>query len=334
MNLNSARVESRRALRFLLTILALFAAPLVASIDAKLAVANAPACLREGDELWEVSSRCLPDLEKCTTVSLVNFRVARYQAGCWQASDESQLSASFSAAPMMRTIVYAHGNWMTAENTRGRGSYVYTRVAQRAFEPVRFIIYSWPSQRDGRPIRDVYEKADRSNTDTFYFAHFLNRVPLETPLGILAFSFGGRVVCGGLHMVNGGQLEGRVAPAWPAPRLVRVSMLAPAFDRTWLASNQTYGLAMNSIDSLVNIYNSQDPVLRRFRFINRVDRLTSPIAAGFLGLSDPRATQPLQSDQRIRQYDCGPDVGSSHDEMNYYENCCAYNFAIENVLGR
>ena len=330
MNLKYAQVETPRLLRYLLFILSV----LLAAAPGQVVLANGSVCLREGDELWEVSSRCLPDLEKCTTINTVNFQVARYQAGCWQPSEEPELMASFNAAPVMRTIIYAHGNWMTAENTRGRGSYVYQRVAQRASEPVRFIIYSWPSQRDGRPIRDVYEKADRSNTDTFYFAHFLSRIPMESPLGILAFSFGGRVVCGGLHMANGGQLEGRMAPAWPGARVVRVSMLAPAFDRTWLAVNQPYGLAMNSIESLVNIYNSQDPVLRRFRFINRVDRLTTPVAAGFLGLSDPRATMPLQSDQRIRQFDCGPDVGSSHDEMNYYQNCCAYNVALDNVLGR
>ena len=330
MTLFLARVATHQAARWLLASYWLAAV----LVSGQVARAASPVCVREGDELWEVSSRCLPDLEPCTMLNDVHFRVSRFDLGCWQPSDESQLQTSFAAAPFMRTVVYAHGNWMTADNTRGRGSYIYQRTAQRAAEPVRFIIYSWPSQRDGRPIRDVYEKADRSNTDTFYFAHFLSRVPADTPLGIYAFSFGGRVACGGLHMVNGGRLEGRTSPVWENPRQVRVSMLAPAFDRTWLAANRQYGYAMNSIQALVNIYNSQDPVLRRFRFITRVDRITSPIAAGFMGLADPRATQPLQSDQRIVQFDCGPDVGSSHDEMNYYHKCCAFNNALDNVLGK
>ncbi len=70
-------------------------------------------------------------------------------------------------------------------------------------------------------------------------------------------------------------------------------------------------MAMQNVEELVNIYNSRDPVLRRFRFI---DRVTTPIAAGFSGLADPRATQPLQADARIAQYDCGEAVGTSHDE--------------------
>lgn len=294
--------------------------------------ANEPARLRAGDELWIVSSRCLPDLEKCSTMQPVKFEVRRFQCETnWAASDEAQLMASFDAMPTMRTVVYAHGNWMTADNTVGRGSYVYNRASQRAVEPIRFIIYSWPSQRDGRPLRDVYEKADRSNTDTYYFANLLSRIPESTPLGILGFSFGGRVVGGGLHMVAGGTLEGRTSPTWSTQRQIHVSFIAPAFDRTWLTSNREYGLAMKNVEELVNIYNSQDPVLRRFRFL---DRVTTPIAAGFSGLADPRATQPLQADARIAQYDCGGVVGTTHDEMNYYRKCNAYNCALDNVLGK
>ncbi len=132
-------------------------------------------------------------------------------------------------------------------------------------------------------------------------------------------------------MVRGGQFEGRHSSTWPSPRMVRVSLVAPAFDRTWLAEGREYAMAIESIDKLVNIYNSRDPVLRRFRFI---DRVTTPIAAGFSGLADPRATQPLQSDRRITQYDCQAAAGSSHDEMNYYRKCSAINNAIDNVLGK
>ncbi len=293
--------------------------------------ANEPPCLRPGDELWEVSSRCLPDLEKCTTISQITFRVSKFTCNGWQSSSDAELDGSFSSSPGTRTIIYTHGNWMTADNTRGRGSYVYNRVSQRANEPIRFIIYSWPSQRDGRPIRDVYEKAERSNTDTYYFAHLLSRVPAQSQLGILGFSFGGRVVGGGLHMVSGGSYEGRRSPVWTQARYVRVSFLAPAFDRTWLSEKREYGLALSHVQSLINIYNSKDPVLRRFRFL---DRVTTPIAAGFSGIADPRATEPLAEDSRIEQFDCGCDVGSSHDEMNYYRKCHAYTKAIDNVLGK
>lgn len=287
--------------------------------------------VRPGDEYWEISSRALPNLEPCTTISPVVFRVSTWDGCCWNASDTGQFQASFADRPTMRTVLYSHGNWMTYENSHARAAYVYSRVSQRANEPIRFIAYTWPSQRTGRPVRDVYEKADRSNTDTFYFAHLLSSLPEESPLGIIGFSFGGRVVCGGLHMVSGGRLEGRNSPVWTAPRQVRLGLIAPAFDRTWLVANHAYGEAIENVERVVNIYNSRDPVLRRFRFL---DRVSAPIAAGFTGLADPRATEPLRSDERIRQFDCCEAVGSSHDEMTYYQKCCHYNILIDNVLGK
>lgn len=331
MTITSFRPALHAAVRAFFLLVALLAANLPNTLPGAGARASSPCCLRPGDELWEVSSRCLPYLEPCVTINPVTFQVSQCTDQGWQSSDEGQLQASLTAAPLMRTVIYAHGNWMTAENARSRGTYVYRRAAQRAAEPVRFIIYSWPSQRDGRPVRDVYEKVDRSDVETVYFANLLTRIPSETPMGLMAFSFGARVACGGLHLVNGGQLEGRSSPVWQSQRHLHVSLIAPAFDRTWLAPGRPYGLAMNGMQSLVNVYNSRDPALRRFRFI---DRMSAPIAAGFTGLADPRATQPLQADVRISQYDCGADVGTSHDEMTYYERCCAYNIAIDNVLGR
>lgn len=287
--------------------------------------------VRPGDEYWQISSRGLPDLEPCSTLTPVTFRVSKWDGCRWIQSDQQQFTASFELRPTVRTVIYSHGNWMTYENGHCRATYVYGRVSQRAEEAIRFVAYTWPSQRTGRPVRDVYEKADRSNTDTYYFAHLLSSIPAESPLGIIGFSFGGRVVCGGLHMVSGGRLEGRNSPVWSTPRQVRLGLIAPAFDRTWLVANHPYGEAINSVDRVVNIYNSRDPVLRRFRFL---DRVSAPIAAGFTGLADPRATEPLRSDERIRQFDCSDAVGSSHDEMTYYQKCCHYNILIDNVLGK
>ncbi len=293
--------------------------------------ANATPVLRPGDEVWEVSSRCLPDLRCGEMLHPVSFRVSKFDCSGWTQSNDQELAASFDTNPGLRTVLYVHGNWMEMTNARGRGGYVYNRTSQSADEPIRFIMYSWPSQRDGGPLRDVYEKADRSDMDTYYFAELLSRIPAVTPLGVYAFSFGGRVAAGGLHMVSGGRFEGRTASVWSGQRMVRVSFLAPAFDNTWLAANRPYSMALNNVDSLVNVYNSRDPVLRRFRFI---DRVTAPIAAGFSGLADPRATQPLQADKKIRQYDCGNDVGNSHDEMNYYHKCCSFRHALNNLLGK
>ena len=53
---------------------------------------------------------------------------------------------------------------------------------------------------------------------------------------------------------------------------------ARAFDSSALAPGGKFSEAMKSIDHLVNLYNSRDPILRRFRFF---DRQNEPVAAGF-----------------------------------------------------
>jgi hypothetical protein len=297
----------------------------------ELACGNCP-WLRPGDEVYEVSSRSLPALPPCTTLSPVTFSVHRLEYDGWHAMNDATFTANLQATPAIRTVIYAHGNWMEYCNARERGSYVYKRLASRAEGPIRFIMYSWPSQRVTGPVRDILDKAERADVDTFYFSELLGRIPDQTPIGLLSFSFGARVICGGLHMANGGSLEGRRAlHPHPNRQEVRVSLIAPAFDRNWLGANQPYSMAIYNVESLINVYNSRDPALRRFRFI---DRFSTPIAAGFTGLNDPRATQPLAADARIRQYDCSADVGTSHDEMTYYRHCCYYNIAIDNVLGK
>ncbi|MFO1064365.1 MAG: hypothetical protein U0892_10925 [Pirellulales bacterium] len=287
--------------------------------------------LRSCDEVFEVSTRCLPTLPKCSTIEPVAFQVSKLDSSGWKSITDGEFQGHLDADPGRRTAIYVHGNWMEAGNARNRGTYVYNRLSQRCEEPLRVILYSWPSQRDGRPIKDVLEKAARADVETYYFAHLLSRLPKDSPLGILGFSFGARVVGGGLHLANGGSFHGRSLTGLVEREHVRVSVVAPAFDRNWLMHNQPYGMAIQNVDSLVNVYNSRDPVLRRFRFI---DSVTSPIAAGFSGLPDPRSTHPLAADAKIRQYDCSGCVGNSHDEMTYYRSCTYYNHAIDNVLGK
>ncbi len=83
---------------------------------------------------------------------------------------------------------------------------------------------------------------------------------------------------------------------------------------------------------MVNLYNSRDPVLRRFRFISR---LGDPIAAGFRGFGpiyDPRSTSPLTANDIIEQYDCGSLVGNSHNEKTYYFECSYFGKGVQNLL--
>lgn len=143
-------------------------------------------------------------------------------------------------------------------------------------------------------------------------------------------------MCGTLHLLSGGKLAGRCLPQAECDVRYRLSLYAPAFDRTALAPGGEYQLALKNVDKTVNLYNSSDPVLRRFKYI---DRSSKPIAAGFAGIlattfgadKETGSGNPLSGSTGIVQYDCRS-IGRSHYELNYY-SCSAMPTALKNVLG-
>jgi hypothetical protein len=282
--------------------------------------------LRPGDSVWEVSSRGLCG---CPTID-APFSVSQWLDCRFQSSSLEALQADPTALSAPRTIIYVHGNWMESCNARERGLAVYKRLCDQSAEPIRLINFSWPSQRQGRLAQDVREKAALAHIESYYLADFLKFMPQDRPLSMMGFSFGGAVICGTLQLLAGGQLDGRILPE---PRAtfpnIRISLIAPAFDRRQIGPNGKYSLALTNVDRLVNLYNSQDPVLKRFRFINS----DAPVAAGFLGL-DASVTQPLDGDPKIVQYDCSRAAGRTHFELDYYKECAAFKHSVNNVFGR
>ena len=80
------------------------------------------------------------------------------------------------------------------------------------------------------------------------------------------------------------------------------------------------------------MYNSRDPVLRRYRFI---DRPTRPIAGGlvgFEGIGDPRVTSPLAGQIKVKQYNCGGVIGTTHSEKSYFGECPYFRVMIDHLL--
>ncbi len=281
---------------------------------------------------WEVSSRCLPE---CPSIDnqIPAFEVTRCEDGQWQ---KSSIDALIEYCLLHRShhklVVYVHGNWMDASDARTRARRNFKNVSARAQGSVTFVAYTWPSQRKHGYARDVLEKKDRIDAESYYLSKLLAHLECDNGPGVMGFSFGGRVLMGALHILHGGALAGRRLET-PVFRCMRVSLFAPAFDRDSLTASGRYNQALYGVERIVNLYNSRDPVLRRFRFFDR-DR---PIAAGFAGLPVPmlaptRADKPLTASPKIVQYDC-QNIGRSHAELDYFK-CSAITIAISNVLGQ
>jgi hypothetical protein len=315
------------------------------------AVDNEANEIRASDEVWEISTRHLPQSSSVADLENPKFRVSRWSPNDgWIVSSIEQYLASVRglegnevdnnpSEAQLHNIVYVHGNWMPADLTRDRGLLIYRYLAQRAQTPLRITIFSWPSQREGIALLDVKENATVAEMQGLYLGSLLQKFPAQKQLGIIGFSYGARAVTGSLHAMSGGYLCGRSLAKVAYPSQVRISLMAAAIDRQWLLDGQRHGEALKAVHSIVNLYNSQDPVLRRYHLISKTDRAR---AAGFAGLALPRnwsvaspTDSTVEQDElltQLRQYDCRGQLGRSHDERSYYRECSCTPYLLDHVL--
>ena len=289
-------------------------------------------------EMYEISTRHLSEQFRCINFDQPNVEVNKWLGNRWSRTNvEEALPVGGTG---ILTIVYVHGNFMERNNALERLRIVNDYLKAQADRPFRLLMLSWPSQREKKLLRDVLSNAESAECQSLYVAWILQKLRNESQVSLLGFSFGARAVTGGLHLDAGGMIPGYISNPSPMPiqdasLKYRLGLVAPALDRNWMEQNGRHQMAMSHVESMVNLYNSRDPILRRFRFI---DRLSRPIAAGFAGftgmaaLADPHATTPLTGQSRNQQYDCGSRIGSTHSERSYYGECPHFQTMIQHLL--
>jgi hypothetical protein len=295
-----------------------------------------PSAVNAQTEMFEISTRHLPDQFRSINEANPSLEVRRFMGNQWISSTVDEALPGTDVETL--NILYVHGNFMERNNALERVRIVDGYFRQQSSRPYRLIMLSWPSQKEKKPLRDALSNAESAECESLYVAWILNRLRNHQQVSLLGFSFGARSVTGGLHLDAGGSLPGfqsLSASQIPNPQHYRLGLVAPAIDRTWLQPNGRHSLALSHVDSLVNLYNSKDPVLRRFRFI---DRFARPIAAGFAGFAgfagaaDPRITTPLPRQAHVQQYDCGSVIGTTHSEKSYYGECPYFRNLIRHLL--
>ncbi|MFO0900927.1 MAG: hypothetical protein U0836_26155 [Pirellulales bacterium] len=269
-------------------------------------------CGRTADQVWLLSTRRLGCGAEETLPQ--GLGVFRYEDCRWRVATFEEFLGS-GAAPMA-THVWVHGNQISAEDACKGGLQVYRALAACAPEetPLRFVIWSWPSQKQHGPLRDVKAKADRSDLDALFFGWFLGQLEPDGPVTLAGYSFGARIITGGLHLAGGGELAGRVLEPPPDARAAfRVALLAAAVDNDWLLPGRRHGQALSQIEQILLLNNSCDRVLKRYHWLEHDgDR-----ALGYTGL----AGAGLLGDERwkVRQMNVCSIVGKQHDWTNYFD---------------
>jgi hypothetical protein len=264
------------------------------------------------DELWLVSTRhlCFPDWNDPSSYDL---DVRRYNPTVgWQTSS----LVEFLAGPSRLTVVYVHANRTNWSDAIELGHVAYQSLVSCAGNGplMRFVIWSWPSDQVHGPLRDLRSKAERADCDGSFFGWFLSQLPPGTSVGVVGFSYGARIISGGLQLLSGGMLNGHTLPDSRSgePLHIRAVYLAAAMDRDWLYPSGYHGQSLSQVERLLITYNGCDPALKRFRFVDPCTRAT---ALGFTGIY---AGGLGEAANRVEQLDVASWVGKTHDQLQYW----------------
>jgi hypothetical protein len=232
------------------------------------------------DTIWLVSSRHLPSQVGCAMDSEpLRFWRMECSGRTWRADREAFLADGSGHW----TCIYAHGNRISPGYAIRRGLEVYrTLRANQHNIPLRFVVWSWPSDTIHGPVRDARIKAARTDAEGFYMAALLHDLSPDEPLSLIGFSFGSRIITGALHLLAGGSLRGQSLPldsghVMPATRVV---LMASAMDNDWLLPGHPHGLAVSKVDRLLLLNNSRDHALKRYWVVSGSHQVP---ALGFAG---------------------------------------------------
>lgn len=207
----------------------------------------------------------------------------------------SPLSWEALAAELSRpapTVIYVHGNRVDCGYCKSHGLAMYRSIAAKRQddEPLRFIIWSWPSSQIRGQIRDYQVKAARTKQVGWQLAWAIDQVPAETPLAIVGYSFGARVTTGALHLLGGGRLGSLELDRRHATRPpIRAALVAAALDASWIRPGGYHGRALEQVDRLLLVNNHLDPACVSTTWPWRPARGRSVLAAAAGSVPSPVA---------------------------------------------
>jgi len=264
-------------------------------------------------QMWLVSTRGLASAPRDKNGAP---QVRRYLArsGWRDASIDELLAAE---QPSAATCVLVHGNHTDRQLAVSKGFEVYRTLVRGAKDgqPVRLIVWSWPSdQVPGSFREDARIKARRTNIEAYYLARFLDRLHGANPVSLVGYSFGARVITGSLHLLGGGALANhQLEPQKNASRPpIYAVLLAAAVDRDWLLEGRPHGRALSAVERMVVLVNPQDRVLRWYRFVAPGE---GSEALGSQGL--PISLRSGIDREKLVQVNVANAVGNRHGWTNY-----------------
>lgn len=274
--------------------------------------------IRLQDEIELVNVRnvcgCCDPVRLLEGIAVENYAVCNESGGRkWQASD---LQSVLNFNPSVPTVIFIHGNQISPSDAKFQGLDAYRRIILHGEKapPIRFIIFSWPSAKIDGLLRDVRVKAARTGPAGYQLAWLIDQMPAETPISLAGFSFGARIITGGLHILAGGSLGGGMClkeHVHPNRLPMSVFMMASALHAHWLGDGQYHGLAMTQVSKMCLINNCKDRAMVYYDFIE-----PGPGGPQALGLCGPTCIS-RENARKIFQRDVSCYVGPDHELARY-----------------
>ncbi len=269
---------------------------------------------KAADELWILSTRHL-ECPCANPKSQPTFNVFRRDpSGEWHSATEEALRQH---DPARATVVYVHGNRIEAEEVEQTALQAYEGLRCAGEPSTRVIFWTWPSDRIPGQLRDVRYKKHRADCEAYHLARFLAHYESPQRLVLVGYSYGARVAVGALHLVGGGSLEtagalfgeSELAHVRPA-----VTLMAPAIDDCSLYNQGEFSQAARQMRALMVLYNSLDPILKRYW---ATEPSSHPTAMGYVGLPNDCGTLTPSS----QQVDLRCEIGRVHHFRYYFGSC-------------
>lgn len=223
--------------------------------------------IREQDEVWLVSSRHLPG-NACHSTDNDQLCFERKTESGWVQSTSKEFDASTETK--IPTILFVHGNRTNQTFSRIRGLQTYRAIVADCSikTPIRYVIWSWPSDRIFGQVRDLRLKASVADQHSVFLARFIQSFDRENQIRLVGYSYGGRMAINALHLLHGGCFLGRKLPGCDSgcyPKM-KVALIVPAVPYDCFEKYSPTNQALDQIEKVVLIKNESDFSMRVFRF--------------------------------------------------------------------
>jgi hypothetical protein len=261
-------------------------------------------------EVWLVSSRQV----SCPSENLTGLKYYRLLENQWIETPAEEFDRTSNQSRL--NVFFVHGNrtdfkWASRRGLQAYDSFV---ASQNPGVPTRYIIWAWPSDQVSGLVTDFRIKAQRANREGHLFGNFLAGLPKDERMSLIGYSYGSRIILGGLQLLSGEKLFGRQLelPENYEPPEFRVTLIAAATGNGSLTPQATYGQAYPMMDRLLLVNNTADRALKLYKFLDR-QRQISALGRGIAGRS-------LLEDggERVEQFDFAKEIGHEHSLTGYF----------------